>query len=245
MVTFFLKFILWNFQIHPKAERLVFSLLAIYQYFVDLMSSAPLPPPTVFVLEVQLIDRFSLSLPDWDLIHIPSNLLILKCVIQQFSVHSQSCVIISLMKFGIFLLPLRGNSVPLSCSLSVPPFSLSPLTSRSCLSLSPLSPDLSLPPFSLSLSLSLSPQPWPLTPAFLSSLPSALGCLWAFCMNRIRWVASSGRRLWPSVLFSGSIRPFSLLNGALSYGCAVFYASIYQLMSIWVASTFWLLLITC
>lgn len=28
----------------PKAERLVFSLLAIYQYFVDLMSSIPYRP---------------------------------------------------------------------------------------------------------------------------------------------------------------------------------------------------------
>lgn len=102
------------------------------------------PPtaPTVFVLEVQLIDRFSLSLPYWDLIHLPSNLLILKCVIQQFSVHSQSCVIISLMKFGIFLLPLHGTLYPLA------------VLSQSRLSLSPLSPDLSLLPFS-----PLSPQP--------------------------------------------------------------------------------------
>lgn len=58
-------------------------------------------------------------------------------------------------------------------------------------------------------------------------------------------MAFSGRRLWPSVQFSGPIHSFSLLNDALSYGCAIFYASIHQLMNICVVSTFWLLSITC
>lgn len=144
-----LKFILWNFQIYPKAERLVFSLLAIYQYFVDLMSSIPLLPPRIcirsstdrsffFVTALLRSDSYTKQFAYFKV-----------CDSAVFSTFTELCDHQLDEVWNIFITPPR-TLYPLAVPSPVPPFSLSPL-----------SPDFSLLPFS-----PLSPQPWPLGPAF-------------------------------------------------------------------------------